>query len=66
MEILKGTFAFEGIVVGRIFLDKKELSNKGITALLDEREIDGEIERFRDSLELSKESLERHDIELFG
>lgn len=66
MEILKGTFAFEGIVVGRIFLDKKELSNKGITALLDEREIDGEIERFRDSLELSKESLERLKTSLAG
>lgn len=66
MEILKGTFAFEGIVVGRIFLDKKELSNKGITALLDEREIDGEIERFRDSLELSKESLEPLKTSLAG
>lgn len=66
MEILKGTFAFEGIVVGRIFLDKKELSNKGITALLDEREIDGEIERVRDSLELSKESLERLKTSLAG
>lgn len=66
MEILKGTFAFEGIVVGRIFLDKKELSNKGITALLDEREIDGEIERFRDSLELSKEFLERLKTSLAG
>lgn len=66
MEILKGTFAFEGIVVGRIFLDKKELSNKGITALLDEREIDGEIERFRDSLELSKESLEHLKTSLAG
>ncbi len=57
MEILKGTFAFEGIVIGRVFLDKKELSSNGITALLDEREIETEIERFRDGLELSKESL---------
>lgn len=66
MEILKGTFAFEGIVIGRVFLDKKELSNNGITALLDKREIDVEIERFRDSLELSKESLERLKTSLAG
>lgn len=66
MEILKGTFAFEGIVIGRVFLDKKELSSNGITALLDEREIETEIERFRDGLELSKESLERLKTSLAG
>ncbi|HBJ77836.1 MULTISPECIES: phosphoenolpyruvate--protein phosphotransferase [Fusobacterium] len=66
MEILKGTFAFEGIVIGRVFLDRKELSNNGITALLDEREIDSEIERFRDGLEMSKESLERLKTSLAG
>ena len=66
MEILKGTFAFEGIVIGRVFLDRKELSNNGITTLLDEREIDTEIERFRDGLEMSKESLERLKTSLAG
>lgn len=66
MEILKGTFAFEGIVIGRVFLDKKELSSNGITALLDEREIETEIERFRDGLEMSKESLERLKTSLAG
>ncbi len=66
MEILKGTFAFEGIVIGKVFLDRKELSNNGITALLDEREIDTEIERFRDGLEISKESLERLKTSLAG
>lgn len=66
MEILKGTFAFEGIVIGRVFLDKKELSSNGITALIDEREIETEIERFRDGLELSKESLERLKTSLAG
>jgi phosphotransferase system enzyme I (PtsI) len=66
VEILKGTFAFEGIVIGRVFLDRKELSNNGITALLDEREIDSEIERFRDGLEMSKESLERLKTSLAG
>jgi len=66
VEILKGTFAFEGIVIGRVFLDKKELSSNGITALLDEREIETEIERFRDGLELSKESLERLKTSLAG
>lgn len=66
MEILKGAFAFEGIVIGRVFLDRKELSNNGITALLDEREIDAEIERFRDGLEVSKESLERLKTSLAG
>ncbi|MDU1911640.1 phosphoenolpyruvate--protein phosphotransferase [Fusobacterium sp.] len=66
MEILKGTFAFEGIVIGRVFLDKKELSNNGITALLDEREINTEIEKFRDGLEMAKESLERLKTSLAG
>lgn len=66
MEILKGTYAFEGIVIGRVFLDKRELSNNGITVLLDEREIDAEIERFREGLETSKESLERLKTSLAG
>lgn len=66
MEILKGTFAFEGIVIGRVFLDRKELTNNGITTLLDEREVESEIERFRDGLEMSKESLERLKTSLAG
>ena len=66
MEILKGTFAFEGIVIGRVFLDRKELTNNGITTLLDEREEESEIERFRDGLEMSKESLERLKTSLAG
>ena len=66
MEILKGTFAFEGIVIGRVFLDRKELTNNGITTLLDEREVESEIERFRDGLEMSKESLVRLKTSLAG
>lgn len=66
MEILKGTFAFEGIVIGRVFLDRKELTNNGITTLLDEREVESEIERFRDGLEMSKESLEHLKTSLAG
>ncbi|WP_462425538.1 phosphoenolpyruvate--protein phosphotransferase [Fusobacterium varium] len=66
MEILKGTFAFEGIVIGRVFLDRKELTNNGITTFLDEREVESEIERFRDGLEMSKESLERLKTSLAG
>jgi phosphotransferase system enzyme I (PtsI) len=66
VEILKGTFAFEGIVIGRVFLDRKELTNNGITTLLDEREVESEIERFRDGLEMSKESLERLKTSLAG
>lgn len=63
---MKGTFAFEGIVIGRVFLDRKELTNNGITTLLDEREVESEIERFRDGLEMSKESLERLKTSLAG
>lgn len=75
MEIIKGSFAFEGIVTGEIFLDKKKYIDKGITAILDEKDIENEIERFERALELSKEALEdlrtsfagkmnEHDLEI--
>ena len=66
MEILKGTFAYEGIVIGKVFLDRKELHNNGITTLLEEREIDAEIERFKEGLECAKESLEHLKTNLAG
>lgn len=56
----------KGFVIGRVFLDRKELTNNGITTLLDEREVESEIERFRDGLEMSKESLERLKTSLAG
>lgn len=75
MEIIKGSFAFEGIVTGEIFLDKKKYIDKGITAILDEKDVENEIERFERALELSKEALEdlrtsfagkmnEHDLEI--
>ena len=42
------------------------MTNNGITTLLDEREEESEIERFRDGLEMSKESLERLKTSLAG
>lgn len=75
MEIVRGSFAFEGIVTGEVFLDKKKYIDEGITAILDEKDIENEIERFERALELSKESLEdlrtsfagkmnEHDLEI--
>lgn len=75
MEVIKGSFAFEGIVTGEVFLDKKKYIDEGITAILDEKDIENEIERFERALELSKESLEdlrtsfagkmnEHDLEI--
>lgn len=75
MEIVRGSFAFEGIVTGEVFLDKKKYIDEGITAILDEKDIENEIERFEKALELSKESLEdlrtsfagkmnEHDLEI--
>lgn len=58
MEIIKGSFAFEGIVIGKVFLDKKIYIDKEITSILDEKDIENEIERFERALELSKEALE--------
>lgn len=75
MEVIKGSFAFEGIVTGEVFLDKKKYIDEGITAILDEKDVENEIERFERALELSKESLEdlrtsfagkmnEHDLEI--
>ena len=75
MEVIKGSFAFEGIVTGEVFLDKKKYIDEGITAILDEKDVEKEIERFERALELSKESLEdlrtsfagkmnEHDLEI--
>ena len=75
MEIVRGSFAFEGIVTGEVFLDKKKYIDEGITAILDEKDVENEVERFERALELSKESLEdlrtsfagkmnEHDLEI--
>ena len=75
MEIVRGSFAFEGIVTGQVFLDKKKYIDEGITAILDEKDVENEVERFERALELSKESLEdlrtsfagkmnEHDLEI--
>ena len=75
MEVIKGSFAFEGIVTGEVFLDKKKYIDEGITAILDEKDVENEVERFERALELSKESLEdlrtsfagkmnEHDLEI--
>lgn len=75
MEIVRGSFAFEGIVTGEVFLDKKKYIDEGITAILDEKDVENEVERFERGLELSKESLEdlrtsfagkmnEHDLEI--
>lgn len=75
MEIVRGSFAFEGIVTGEVFLDKKKYVDEGITAILDEKDVENEVERFERALELSKESLEdlrtsfagkmnEHDLEI--
>ena len=75
MDIVRGSFAFEGIVTGEVFLDKKKYIDEGITAILDEKDVENEVERFERALELSKESLEdlrtsfagkmnEHDLEI--
>ena len=40
MEIVRGSFAFEGIVTGEVFLDKKKYIDEGITAILDEKDVE--------------------------
>lgn len=64
MEILRGSFAFEGIVTGEVYLDKKERTVS--RTFLNEEDINEEIERFRKGLDLSKESLEHLRTSLAG
>ena len=42
-------------MTGEVFLDKKKNLDEGITAILDEKDVDSEIERFENAVERAKE-----------